>query len=506
MVSAETKNIRYFIIASLAVLALLVFSNLGNQYLWQDEAENAVIAGNILKFGYPKAFDGTLLVISDIGYRPGYTWIFQPWLQNYVTAGSFLIFGKSTYSARFPFALFGVLSFLVSYSLAKRLFSAKVARISSVILMTSVPYLLMIRSARYYSLALFFSLILIHGYLDYVEGRKYASFSIAASSFLLFNSNFGMFFPLFTGLALHRLIFYYSPKNLYRDLRLIVLVGLVTVPVFIYFKGWMHKVPLSADFVTGNIKFYLRSINRYIAPIRFMAVVYVILSIWKRKFIFFKINSQEKTNLSLILFIFIVGVLFMGIAKFRSLRYIIYLIPLLIIFESYILARWMDYRRILPVACIIVLITTDLLHHSLTTFLAKPVRSYLADYIYEITHDYDGPIEGIVKYLKQHAGKGDTVMISYGDCAVSFYTGLKVDNRIDLFGKIYPDWFIYRDYWTPEEYLTRPDLTAKYTKIVLDYPDLRWENRPDDLGYHNFRTVKDCPKKVVIYRRKGSHD
>ena len=81
------KRIRidYFLISSAVLLGILVFSNLGHQYLWQDDAENAIIARNIIKFCYPKAFDGSLLVVSDIGYRENYTWIFQPWLQNYVT-------------------------------------------------------------------------------------------------------------------------------------------------------------------------------------------------------------------------------------------------------------------------------------------------------------------------------------------------------------------------------------------------------------------------------------
>ena len=42
----------------LALGAALLLANLGNGCLWQDEAETAVLGKNILRFGYPRAFDG----------------------------------------------------------------------------------------------------------------------------------------------------------------------------------------------------------------------------------------------------------------------------------------------------------------------------------------------------------------------------------------------------------------------------------------------------------------
>ena len=536
-------SIDYFLVFSLSALILLSFFNLGNQYLWQDEAENAVIAQNILKYGYPRAFDGSLLVVSDIGYRKNYTWIFQPWLQNYVTAASIFIFGKSAFSARIPFALFGILSFLASYFLAKRLFSLNVARISSIILALSVPYLLLIRQARYYSLALFFALLLIHAYLDYVDGKRHSEIKVILASFFLFNSNFGLFFPITLGLTLHYAFFYFRRDNIKRDLWVGSIVLFSILPIFIYFKGWLHKVPLSFDFISGNIKFYLRSINRYVVPIRLMLIVYLFFALLKRKFMPFKINESDKKNLWLIFFIFTATIAFMGIAKFRSLRYVIYLIPLLIIFESYILANWFKRNRVLPAICVIILVTTDLFNHSGTDFFLKilskgaislseryplavyenktvqkvlekakeeaekniRIKSYITNYLYEITHDYDGPIEGIVEFLNENAKPGDTVKIPYGDCAVAFYTNLRVDNKMEPGNNPFPEWIIPRDYWTPpgfynSEYFKR--IQEKYEKIVLDSPDLRWENRPDDLGYHRFHTVKDYPKSVIIYKKR----
>jgi len=58
---------------SLAVVAIggavLIFTNLGSDYLWEDEGDTAALASNILKFGVPKAWDGAAFLDSDHGAR-----------------------------------------------------------------------------------------------------------------------------------------------------------------------------------------------------------------------------------------------------------------------------------------------------------------------------------------------------------------------------------------------------------------------------------------------------
>ena len=50
----------------------------------------------------------------------------------------------------------------------------------------------------------------------------------------------------------------------------------------------------------------------------------------------------------------------------------------------------------------------------------------LWDFAGELTHDYDGPVEGIVRFLREHAREGDVVAMVHGDLPVKFYTGLRV--------------------------------------------------------------------------------
>src|SRR5256886_14229631 len=92
-----------------AVAFGLIFTNLGTDYLWEDEGDTAALASNILKFGVPKAWDGAAFLDSDHGARLNrdLVMVTHPWIQYYLAAASFLIFGQNTFAARFPFALAG---------------------------------------------------------------------------------------------------------------------------------------------------------------------------------------------------------------------------------------------------------------------------------------------------------------------------------------------------------------------------------------------------------------
>jgi hypothetical protein len=50
-------------IACLAII--LLFYGLTDRYLWQDEAETAVLATRLLKFGRPLAYDGVNMATTD---------------------------------------------------------------------------------------------------------------------------------------------------------------------------------------------------------------------------------------------------------------------------------------------------------------------------------------------------------------------------------------------------------------------------------------------------------
>ncbi len=131
------------------------------------------------------------------------------------------------------------------------------------------------------------------------------------------------------------------------------------------------------------------------------------------------------------------------------------------------------------------------------------------DFAYELTHDFDGPIEGIVKTLQQQANPDDVVAINYGDLPVKFYTGLRVVGGLtgeDLEPIAEADWIILRrdNVGAHEDerirHLMKQQLaTGAYRLGVIDYPDTAFENR-EDPRLHRFRTAQDVPG-VRIFRK-----
>src|SRR5207302_7982891 len=133
----------------MAVLAAaLIFTSLGSDHLWEDEGDTAALASNILKFGVPKAWDGAAFLDSDHGARLNRDLIMvtHPWVQYYLAAGSFLVFGENTFAARFPFTLAAWMSIFLVYVFVWRSTGNRWAAFSaSALLVLSVQFLLYAR-------------------------------------------------------------------------------------------------------------------------------------------------------------------------------------------------------------------------------------------------------------------------------------------------------------------------------------------------------------------------
>ena len=137
---------------SLALLAglasVLLLTQLDEPYLWQDEAQTAVIARTVLTDGIPRGTDGRNFFSQEQGaeYAEGYVWRWHTWLSFYVAAGSFAVLGPTTFAARLPFALFGIATVLLGYAAALSLWRSRAAAVASgSLLAPSVPFLVLSR-------------------------------------------------------------------------------------------------------------------------------------------------------------------------------------------------------------------------------------------------------------------------------------------------------------------------------------------------------------------------
>ncbi|MBI4254366.1 MAG: glycosyltransferase family 39 protein, partial [Candidatus Rokubacteria bacterium] len=181
----------------LALASLLIFPSLDNRYLWDDEAETALLAKNVLRFGAPIAWDGRNLVSQECGadYDADYLWRQTPWLPIYATALSFKLLGPSTLAARLPFAVLGVLCVLSLYVVGASLFGERaIGGLAAAMLLLSVPFLLHVRQGRYYSLAIFSAIWTLYFFVGALRDRRFAVLGLALALGLVFHANYLLFF------------------------------------------------------------------------------------------------------------------------------------------------------------------------------------------------------------------------------------------------------------------------------------------------------------------------
>lgn len=236
----------FVLILCLAVFPL--FADLGGDYLWSDEGDTAVLASSILKNGVPKAWDGRTFSDSDFGARVNkdLVMVSHPWLQYYLTAGSFFVFGENAFAARFPFALAGWLTIPLLYLLVLRLTSDRKAALAACFLLSlSVQFLLFSRQCRNYSLYMFFAcgLLLLFFRLNNWKTTLY----FAAAGIALFHCHPAGLAPLG---ALGMLTLCHTACQPYRRWfwRAMPIVAVFTLPwIFWAGAGYQHNTTLLQD-------------------------------------------------------------------------------------------------------------------------------------------------------------------------------------------------------------------------------------------------------------------
>lgn len=179
--SKKSKYHAYIFFTLLVCGTYLRLYNLDNTLLWQDEAETAFYAKQVLDFRLPNAYDvqrglflyiGALIPIAQSDSSLG---LIDPSMYDFVqedfdndgrlikhpygdillTALSLVIFGPSTFSARFLFALTGVFSLILTYKLATYLYNQRIGLIALVFQTFNIVLIAYERQTRLYSLGVF---------------------------------------------------------------------------------------------------------------------------------------------------------------------------------------------------------------------------------------------------------------------------------------------------------------------------------------------------------------
>jgi 4-amino-4-deoxy-L-arabinose transferase-like glycosyltransferase len=494
-----TKVQRIILLVILFAAMVLLLANLGNQYLWQDEAQTALISKTILTDGVPRGYDGKNFFSQEDGaeYGKNYIWRWHTWLPFYVLAGFYRVFGVSTFVSRLPFVFFGFGTVLLIYFFAGLLWpNTRVPVIAAALLAISVPFLILCRQCRYYSMAMFFSMLALYAYAAFLQRRKYAAAMMFVASTLLFHSQHIYVAAFFAAVLLHSIIFHRERLRIL--LYIIAAVVLFNGPWLIWLAGINYPNLLLKPgywFVPfAIIKSLSLYIIRYVFPPWLLAVVLFAELIRRfRTGSFSTITLRSWERVTLPVFFVLSNVISIAVtANYPYDRYVAPSIGPLVLLTAVIINAAAEAHILLAAAAVIVLTATG----------------HLKDYLYEITHDYDGPGEGIARYLNEHGWPDDVVAITYGDMPLKFYTKMRIVGGLtgeNLEPAKNARWVIIRRFTVfskdaiVKNYLLNNIDLSKYRSISIDYPDIPFENR-ENMGEHLFRT-RTGRSNVVIYER-----
>ncbi|MBI1352827.1 MAG: hypothetical protein GC160_00670 [Acidobacteria bacterium] len=188
------------------VSAFLLFWRLDGSAIWRDEGTTAVWGRLMVDQGalVPWVYDfdkQQLLVQAPDGHDVNSKLLpaMQSYLQFYVAALSFFLFGVSEWTARAPFALLGALTLWLFYRLGRTLYPGSAWALAPPLLMaTSLMFLHAARQCRYYVLVILgctWLLLELAHYLKEPERADRRSFylKLAGAGFLLYFSNYVSF-------------------------------------------------------------------------------------------------------------------------------------------------------------------------------------------------------------------------------------------------------------------------------------------------------------------------
>ncbi|MBN1364862.1 MAG: hypothetical protein JW976_08665 [Syntrophaceae bacterium] len=519
--------------------AFLLSYNLDDRMLWGDEAETALLAINITKYGAPKVTDGKNYITlfgKGVDTNKHDIWIWSPRIDSYIAAVSFSVLGKTTFAARFPFALLGFLSVFFLAFLTQKIYADNELTFIVVLLFaTNVWFLLHARQCRYYSLTAFTQIWFMYGFYQLLRGQSvsgiintvlplllqfYSTYIIVAPNLLVFGVSAFLFRKRVPGIL----------KNIITSCAVFVILS---VPWLIYSGAGQHLQGFVRKQFFDNLKFYLTEINFHISPIVIFAipVFLYLLNLLKKLYDAIlgkreKSKDQEKTagdnstnmgnnnesvkNFNLFLWMLIPASLFMlGITVHVFFRYLIPLTPVLLILSSIILITKVK-ARLFRWMLVLILCFSNIL-----SFVCMPFGTIhefevpIIKYVEDITSKYENGFKDIVAFFKANASPEDTVLTPDPELPLIFYTNLKIiDLRLNHsfdFRKL-PEWILsesasgLRD--TGELKLS-DQFKDQYELILLKiHGNSKHDNRPDPhlhawFTNNKFRQFKIYKKKIV---------
>ncbi|MBL9123391.1 MAG: glycosyltransferase family 39 protein [Planctomycetaceae bacterium] len=465
------------LVAVAALAGLLLLWNLGGVTLWQDEAATAVLAQRMLKFGKPLAYDGRNLITMDYppdeesperllelsqspenalrylsergDFKADTTWIGHPWGQFVLAAGGFQLFGEGDWQARLPFAVCGVLTVVLLFAFVRARFDALTAWLAVGLLLGNVYWLLHMRQCRYYALTSLLTWLTFVLYWRWQERRRWGGAGFAVSAWLLFQCDYGTFFPVV--MLLLGESFWAGRRLRSETLAYAVVLALMVLPWCWYYELGRRLKPTAIPLETRLLGL-VYTVNQFVAPL--LVLGGALLAAW------FERRSRGKhADVSRARLVG-VGAAVMGlvtlwmawVAPFPFHRYVVGLTPFAAWIGAYALASvagWIEawlalrrYRAPWAVAGALVLVATPWLALPVNVCLPRTARTTPLEFLartefqrlYEI---YAGtipdPTRELLAAVERLAPPDEELLTNGDDIPWMFYTDRRIRGGILAF-------------------------------------------------------------------------
>jgi hypothetical protein len=524
----------------------LLCCNLGARYLWQDEAQTALLAQRMMSFGRPLAYDGRNLLTMDLfsseaesriptgdpeesvryhvrrgDFKDDTTWIGHPWGQ-FVVAGVFLsVLGNDTIPARLPFVLAGALTATLLFLIVrKRLSSSMAAAISVALVLSNSFWVMHMRQCRYYALSSLFLLLTLESYLRWKEGKRWGGVVFLGTAWVWFQMDYGSLWPVLGVLGLDSLITRARPV---RETAL-VFAGFFasTVPFCIYYE-LARRSGFAATPLSDSIWIMLFKVNLFLFPLTIIPAVLCLFFI-KRKS---NSGSQPPSLVGLSLVTFFIFVIWMLlVTPYPFYRYIVPATTLSAIVIGYLIAessrlvpRAKDYPWLAPsvaVSATLLFSITNLLSwpgiyivppkSRIDYYISSFVRPELRLLIDDLAATGNDPNRAVVEFLRKRIKPDDEVVINYEDNPLMFYLPNRIRGGISCFRVTAPPenvrFLVYRRsvLFSHAAIYSRNFQMDRWEAHSVDAPDIPWGNFPDPEFHYAFLSTRSPPPITVLER------
>ncbi len=468
------------------VAAILLIGGARMHELWGDEAETALFARNILKFGVPRGWDGVNIMGMDNGLVLNENLInhTSPWAQYYMVAASFALFGQSSFTARIPSILLYLISIPIIYYLAIRITSKKrLGLLATIIAALSVQGILFGYQARYYELTNVCGLLFSWASLSLVEEGFWPSVLFILSGIMFYYANYVSWSAFYVATFVVTALYVWIKNDRVVFKRFIKKFLLLTIPIVVACLPWFLAMrpfgsrgfftifPLSetiSSFWSLSIDAWRPFHTAGVLPIGLVGLLVFVLVIGRRRLAGFR----PLVFFVLLPFLFLtIMTAYSAVAyvntNLSNPRYTTVALAFFYMLGAFVFDELISWQRVIGVTIFLIYLTTSLL-----TF--NQPRNFLYLYIREVVHPYQTPEILVADFLKTHASKGQTAFVNldHDHEPLIFLLGdahaLAFVNRVDpintqLFPKnrgIIPR-YIY-------DFRNEPDWLIMYSKRQLD--------------------------------------